>query len=322
MAPHASAPAALAPAWRSAIALLALTGFAWAAVPGGSFQYDDRASALVQADPGLRIRPLLALSWEWDRTVHGERAAGWLLENLLLHGLTVLVVLALGRRLLSPLGAFLAAAAFALQPAHAEIVAYVSGRSTGLMALLLLAALWIWRPGSRWRLVGAGVLFAAAVAVKEVALVFPLLLLLWARASEGPAFPLRRLAGFGMLAGVLALAVAAIPRYRALAAWSLAERGPLQSLAVNVAVLPEQLSLWFRPWASASSTPLPPADRCSRAPVPGRAPRRGLDVPAPGAGVTLASPGAGGALPTQSVLAKADVLTEKPLISPGWVRHC
>ena len=92
VAPHAPAlPSPRVRRWASALGLLALTLLAWGAVPGGAFQFDDRASALVQAAPGVRIRPLLALTWAADRAIHGERAARWLAENLVLHCLTVLV---------------------------------------------------------------------------------------------------------------------------------------------------------------------------------------------------------------------------------------
>jgi protein O-mannosyl-transferase len=386
VAPHASALALQrARRWGSALGLLALTLLAWGGVPGGAFQFDDRASALVHAAPGVRIRPLLALTWAADQALHGERAAGWLAENLVLHCLTVLVVLALGRRLLSPLGAFLGAAAFAMQPAHAEVVAYVSGRSTGLMALFLLGGLWMWRPsGSPWRLAGAGALFAAAVATKEVALIFPALLFLWAlalppqgvrrfvshgvegplwetpprpapppprvigrfvpRAAAGPRLevpevpevlgrlrlpgvsdvswrlPRRRVVAFVGLAVVLGVAVAAVRRYRELAAWSLAERGPVQSLALSVAVLPEQLSLWLRPWALSVEHTVDP----------GRPLLPGLVVLGALLGAALACrrrlPGGTlsvawvltALLPTHSVIARADVLNEKSLYL-AWV---
>ena len=199
----------------------------------------------------------------------------------------MLVVLALGRRLLSPLGAFLGAAAFALQPAHAEVVAYVSGRSTGLMALLLLAALWLWRPGSRWRLAGAGVLFAAAVAVKEVALVFPAAAAPLGAGLGGsgvPAAPARwHSRGWP---GVLALAAGGdspLPGARGLVAGR--NVAQLQSLAWSTwRCLPEQLSLWFRPWALSVEHPVAAGQPL----LPGLlflagAPRRGLGLPAPGA---------------------------------------
>jgi len=182
-------------------ALMLLTLGAWHTVLGGTFQFDDFSSALwASPQPEWRIRPLLALTFAADRALYGRNAAGFLAGNLLLHCLTVLAVYALGKRILHPVGALLAALVYALQPAHAEVVAYVSGRSTGLMSLLLLSALWMWTSardstssaGRRWRTAAALALFAGAVFVKEVALVFPVLVFVWEifaerrRPSENP----------------------------------------------------------------------------------------------------------------------------------------
>ena len=212
--------------WLHAAALLGLTLAAWHRVLWGTFQFDDFA-AVLSAPTGLawRIRPLLAWIWQRDLEIHGENASGFLAENLALHCLTVLVVYRLARRLLSPLGAFLAGAAFALQPAHTEVVAYVSGRSTGLMSFLLLASLLVWASASEWqrpvaRGLGMGLallLFVSAVLVKEVALVFPLLLLVWGTLGERRPHLARRIAPVAGVAMVLAIGLAAIPRYRALA---------------------------------------------------------------------------------------------------------
>jgi protein O-mannosyl-transferase len=316
--------------WLHAAALLALTLAAWHRVLRGTFQFDDFSAVLAAPAGGrCRIRPLLAWIWQWDLAVHGENASRFLAENLALHCLTVLVVYLLARRLLSPLGGFLAATTFALQPAHAEVVAYVSGRSTGLMSLLLLAALLAWATASDWRSAAARgwatglalLLFISAALVKEVALVFPLLLLLWGTVGERRPGLGRRLAPFAAVALALAIGLSAIPRYRTLAAWSLEERSPLQALAVNASALPFQLSLWVRPDAlsiehalDSSVVPLTlalvilgaltaAAWLCRR-----RAPL-----------VTLALVWVAAALlPTQSLVAKADVVTEKPLYL-AWV---
>jgi hypothetical protein len=316
--------------WLHAAALLALTVAAWRAVPGGTFQFDDQGSILSAPD-GLawRIRPLLVLSWRWDRLVHGENAAGFLAENLALHCLTVLVVYRLARRVLSATGAFLAGVAFALQPAHAEVVAYVSGRSTGLMTLLLLLALLVWSAADagQTRAARAGglglalLLSVAAVLVKEVALVFPLFLLAWGTLGERRPRLARRILPFAGVALLLAAALAAIPRYRALAAWSFAERPPLESVAVNASALPFQLSLWFRPGAlsvehplEASALPLGVALGIlgALAGVAWICRRRAPPVTLALAWVAVAL------LPTQSFVAKADVVTEKPLYL-AWV---
>ena len=102
------------------------------------------------------------------------RPGGFLLTNVLLHVATVLGVHALGKRLLhDEWAAFLAAAIFALQPAHAEVIGYVSGRSTGLMAALFVWGFVAWEAERRRTAIA---LFVAACLAKEVALVFPLFL--------------------------------------------------------------------------------------------------------------------------------------------------
>ena len=308
-----------------AAGLLALSLAAWHGVPGGTFQFDD-LGAVLSAPAGLagRIRPLLALTFQADLALHGPRPAGFLAENLVLHCLSVLLVHALARRVLSPLGAFLAAATFALQPSHAEVVAYVSGRSTGLMALLLLAALWAFlragespTPAARraWLAACLG-LFAAASGVKEVALVFPLLVLVWGTLGRREPDLVRRVLPLAAAAGVLALGLWSIPRYRELAGWSFARHPAPEAMALNLSALPVQLSLWLRPGALSvehpldeAALPLGPALVFLGAMGAGaflvrrRAPRVALAVAWAFAAL----------LPTQSLLAKADVVTEKPL---------
>ena len=127
------------------LVLVVLTTLVWGGVLGGSFQFDD--FPIIVRDPAtvdpwalvLRItsgiRPLLRLSYFLDHFLWGMEPAGFLFTNLLLHVVTVLGVFALARRLLrDEAAAVLAAAIFSLQPASAEVIAYVTGRSTGLMA--------------------------------------------------------------------------------------------------------------------------------------------------------------------------------------------
>ena len=75
------------------------------------------------------------------------QAGGFLATNLLLHATTVMLVFALARRRLGHAGALIAALVFAVQPANAEVVAYVSGQSTGLMTPLLLGGLLLYDQG-------------------------------------------------------------------------------------------------------------------------------------------------------------------------------
>jgi hypothetical protein len=94
------------------------------------------------------------------------------------------------------------------------------------------------------------------VLARETALVYPGLLLAWeaTRPGGGNLRPIRVPLG---LAGLLGALLAILPRYRDLAAYSLELKGPLAALALNLAALPEALSLWFRPWALALVHPAP-----------------------------------------------------------------
>ena len=108
---------------------------------GGQFHYDDLANVVMDpatSDPAALagrlasgFRPLLRLSYAADHQLWGFAPAGFLATNLALHALTVFGVAALARqRLRSETSVALAAAVFALQPAHAAAVALTSGRST------------------------------------------------------------------------------------------------------------------------------------------------------------------------------------------------
>ena len=128
----------------SACVLLAIaaTLVAWGAIPWGAFQFDDFRNVI--SDPATidsavllerlqyGLRPLTRLSYFADAQVYGMHAAGFLSTNRLLHVVSALLVFVLARRRLDDSGALVAALLFAVQPANAEVVAYISGRSTGL----------------------------------------------------------------------------------------------------------------------------------------------------------------------------------------------
>ncbi len=311
----------------SALVLAALGLAAWGAVVGGTFQDDDGVGPLG-FEGEWRIRPFLRLTFSLQESLHGHRADLLLAGNLALLVLTALGVRALAARRLGSLPALLAGLAFLLQPAHAEAVAYVSGRSTALMA-----ALSVWcvrahleavqadelRARRRWTALSLLLLVLAALS-KEVALVVPLLAWLASRWAA----PERRhrvgallatAAGTGLLLGF------GFPRYRTLAEWSLEQQGPLSALAQHLSALPAQLSLWFRPGALSIV----------------HGPGEGSVSPAVGAVLLLCVAGAafllrrrfptaafavGWALvalvPTHTVLARADVVTERAL-HLAWV---
>ncbi|MDM7913799.1 MAG: hypothetical protein QUU85_00835, partial [Candidatus Eisenbacteria bacterium] len=86
-------------------------------------------------------RPLTTLSYAADARLWGERSSGYHLTNLLLHLLASALVLRLLLRLGASRSPALAGALlFAAHPIHVTNVAWISGRTDLLCAVLLLAA--------------------------------------------------------------------------------------------------------------------------------------------------------------------------------------
>ncbi len=194
---------------RVAVGSLLLLGIlAYANVFGGTFLFDDRAAIL--GDPRLdspaafarqvftAIRPLAKATFLLDRSLYGTRPAGYHLLNLLLHlasGVLVYGILrhpAFRRRRnpgsatgqLPASQAWWTAAVFLVHPIGTETVTYISGRPTGLMSCLYLAAFLAFlearHAGGAVRRIGMTGVSAACLALsllsKEVAIVFPALL--------------------------------------------------------------------------------------------------------------------------------------------------
>ena len=245
---------------------------AWCLVVRGAFQYDDLPT--IVRDPATQnldallgrlvtgVRPLTRISFFLNAALFGPSPAPFLAINLLLHLAAVLLVWALAlTRLADARAALVAGMAFALQPAHAATIAYASGRSEGLSAMLVLSGLLLWK---KRRTALALAVLAAACLARETALVFPVLLLVWeatrpeTATEPSPASRRNALVLAAALASALALLLLALPRYRTLAAFSLRLRSPLATLVVNGRALPESLSLWVRPWALSVDHPFVP----------------------------------------------------------------
>ncbi len=325
--------------WRTNLVLLAMAIAAWLPALGAGFHYDDFANVVHEAattDPAALadrlangFRPLLRLSYAADYTLWGMTATGFLATNLLLHAATVLGVAALARtRLAGEWAVLLAASIFALQPTNAAAVAWTSGRSTLLATALMVAAIVAHERGNcatRWR-VASLLMMLLAVLAKETALVLPLLLVLWefTRPEQVPAREIARRVLPAAICAALAAAVAlgASSRLREIVAFSLALSAPSDALAVNAMALPLSLSLWWRPWALSIEQPF---DYTAAGATAGAAALLGLIVAAAIAQrsrrmlVTLALVWPVVALlPTHSVLARLDPITEKALY-PAWI---
>ena len=211
---------------------------AYASSFSGVFQFDDY-KVIVDYAPVHSVqgwlgdlgglRPLLKLSYALNWRA-GMDTFGFHVFNLLVHlvnaGLVYALALAFGRRCL-PLRdwrwpALAAALLFALHPVHSEAVTYISGRSSSLMTLFYLAALWTyerWTQGEKGmasRLL-APCLFVLAVLVKESAMMFPLALLVWEWSCRTPwRTVVARQWPFWLLSALGALVLLLHPGYSAL----------------------------------------------------------------------------------------------------------
>ena len=169
--------------------------------------YDDYRSVVANAslhDPGtIRAivlhdvtRPIANLSYAIDRAIWGARPTGFHVTSVLLHVLNVVILFGLAWRLAvdrevgaeaeraegvsTELVAFGSAALFAVHPMMTEAVGYISGRSEVLCATWFLLALqcshrWIRDHGAAWA-IGTIVLWIVALATKETAAMFPVVL--------------------------------------------------------------------------------------------------------------------------------------------------
>lgn len=151
-----------------AAALLALLAWSGSLVRSG-FSYDDRevlaANPVVQGHvpwtaaferdywhhrgAAGHYRPLAALALRADRAAWGERALGLHATNVVLHVLVVVLAAAAARALALPAAAGIAV--FAVHPALADSVAWISGRTSMLAAAGGLAGLLLALHGARAR---------------------------------------------------------------------------------------------------------------------------------------------------------------------------
>ena len=129
-------------------------------------------------------RPVAILSNELDWRIGGGRAAVFHATNIAVHAACVALTMLLALRLFPryAAAAALAGALFALHPAHAESVAFISGRVDPLATLFGLLALLAHLSGRRaW---GAAA-WLAAILSKEMAVTIPIVAALFDTAGDG-----------------------------------------------------------------------------------------------------------------------------------------
>lgn len=129
-------------------------------------------------------RPFNSLSAAVGYAVWGANPAGFHLTSVLLHGVATLLVILLATGLAgSSLAGLAAGTLFALHPTHVEAVAYISAYNEVLCTIGVLAAFLCYLRfrsggGGCW-FAGSMLLFAAALLTKEMAVTFPLLVVLY-----------------------------------------------------------------------------------------------------------------------------------------------
>lgn len=252
-----------ASASRTAAGLAALTCVVFAAYINafdGVFQFDDyrviadnpqvaSLAAWWRSMPG--IRPLLKFTYALIEG-SGLGIAGHHAFNISLHSANTGLVYLILRHLLcerlaycakpgSPMHvdavAFGSAALFAAHPVASEVVTMISGRSTALMSFFVLLALFAHLRGRPLLSFAA---FALALAVKESAVILPLVLLLVDRVRQ-PERPwrvhLRRLMPQILLLAAALVLIGLSTRYRQNFEVGLSTRAPLDNLVTQSAAL-------------------------------------------------------------------------------------
>lgn len=155
-------------------------------IAGDDFEWLDDSYGII-GDPlssfaliNHFFRPLVKWTFLGDYLIFGQAGVGYMATSLLIHFLNSWLLYALlKRRLLEPLAAAAAAAAFALSPLHSEAVLWASGRPdtvllTCWLGALLLLESWCERPAAARAAAFTGVALLG-IGAKESWIVFPFL---------------------------------------------------------------------------------------------------------------------------------------------------
>ena len=185
--------------------VVALTFVAYSGTLAFGFVFDDRSQVLenytIQSwrylpgyftshvwsyydpgGPGNYYRPVFLLWLRLNHALFGLEPPGWHLTSVAAHVFVTLLVYWLALRVLrDQLTAAVTALIFGLHPGHIEAVAWVSGVTEPLLALLLIPSFLCYlnqreraRPERAWRLLSL-LFYALAMLTKETALVLPMM---------------------------------------------------------------------------------------------------------------------------------------------------
>ena len=128
--------------------------------------------------------PLTSLSYQIDYELYGLEPAGYLLTNVILHGLgAVVLFLALSRMTGAHWRSAFVAALFVVHPLHVESVAWVSERKDVLAGLFWMLTLYAYagyaeQPSARWRYAATVLCLALGLLAKPTVVTLPFVLLL------------------------------------------------------------------------------------------------------------------------------------------------
>ena len=215
------------------------------------------ADIVFTVDP--YFRPIFSSLFTLNYALFGTAPWSWHLVNILIHAAVTLLVFVVSKEVTERNWvAMLTATLFAVHPAHAESVAWVSGVTDPLMALLLLPAFYFYlrfrRQGTRYLLGCSLGFFFLALLSKETALALPLVVayceLFHFKREASFTQRLARASGL-MAAFAVPIAIYSLMRYQALGTLIFGgqPRYPLipSLLTVPLAIL-KYLGLMLIPW--------------------------------------------------------------------------
>jgi tetratricopeptide (TPR) repeat protein len=224
--------------WLAGTLLVVLTLLAYMPALWCGFIWDDDAYVLenpllpdidgllpIWTEPTAtpQYYPLVHTTYWLEYRLWGLRPAGYHGTNILLHGLSAVLLWHLLRRLDVP-AAWLAAALFALHPVQVESVAWITERKNTLSAFFYFGCALMYaplitqqvsKPMNRWRYVLCLVLFLAALLSKTVASSFPaaVLVMVWWKHGRIKVLDVQRVLPMFFVAVPLAMLTAWLERH-------------------------------------------------------------------------------------------------------------